>query len=177
MDDAERRNPGLALAGTYRDGVALGDAIASGEQAAGRGSSGANLGDTEADAQGRIEPPGPRFESVPGAAHWRSGRRSGFAIAVEAKGYDTERIEIRTTGDLVQDVPLAQYRDPSALHQADRRCVAGGPDRSRGALAQGPPDRASQPGSRWPPSAEREDPRDALVGRASVRWEDLPRAA
>ncbi len=36
MDDAERRNPGLALAGSYRDGVALGDAIASGEQAAER---------------------------------------------------------------------------------------------------------------------------------------------
>jgi oxygen-dependent protoporphyrinogen oxidase len=35
-DDVERRNPGLALAGTYRDGVSLGDAIGSGEQAAAR---------------------------------------------------------------------------------------------------------------------------------------------
>jgi oxygen-dependent protoporphyrinogen oxidase len=35
-DDVERRNSGLVLAGTYRDGVALGDAIASGEQAAAR---------------------------------------------------------------------------------------------------------------------------------------------
>jgi oxygen-dependent protoporphyrinogen oxidase len=35
-DDVERRNPGLVLAGTYRDGVSLGDAIASGEQAAAR---------------------------------------------------------------------------------------------------------------------------------------------
>jgi oxygen-dependent protoporphyrinogen oxidase len=33
-DDVERRNSGLVLAGTYRDGVALGDAIGSGEQAA-----------------------------------------------------------------------------------------------------------------------------------------------
>jgi oxygen-dependent protoporphyrinogen oxidase len=33
-DDVERRNPGLVLAGTYRDGVSLGDAIGSGEQAA-----------------------------------------------------------------------------------------------------------------------------------------------
>lgn len=32
----ERTNPGLALAGTYRDGVALGDAIGSGERAAAR---------------------------------------------------------------------------------------------------------------------------------------------
>jgi protoporphyrinogen/coproporphyrinogen III oxidase len=36
MDEAERRNPGLALAGSYREGVALGEAIASGEEAAAR---------------------------------------------------------------------------------------------------------------------------------------------
>jgi oxygen-dependent protoporphyrinogen oxidase len=35
-EDVERRNPGLVLAGTYRDGVSLGDAIVSGEQAAAR---------------------------------------------------------------------------------------------------------------------------------------------
>lgn len=33
-EETEHRNPGLVLAGTYRDGVALGDAINSGEQAA-----------------------------------------------------------------------------------------------------------------------------------------------
>jgi oxygen-dependent protoporphyrinogen oxidase len=36
MDEAERRNPGLALAGSYREGVALAEAIASGEAAASR---------------------------------------------------------------------------------------------------------------------------------------------
>jgi oxygen-dependent protoporphyrinogen oxidase len=35
-DDVERRNPGLLLAGTYRDGVSLSDAIRSGERAAAR---------------------------------------------------------------------------------------------------------------------------------------------
>lgn len=35
-EDVERRNPGLVLAGTYRDGISLGDAMASGEQAAAR---------------------------------------------------------------------------------------------------------------------------------------------
>jgi oxygen-dependent protoporphyrinogen oxidase len=35
-DDAERRNSGLVLAGTYRDGISLGDAIVSGERAATR---------------------------------------------------------------------------------------------------------------------------------------------
>ena len=36
MDEAERRSPGLALAGSYREGVALGEAIASGQEAAER---------------------------------------------------------------------------------------------------------------------------------------------
>jgi oxygen-dependent protoporphyrinogen oxidase len=36
MDDAERRNPGLALAGSYRDGVAVAEVIASAAQAADR---------------------------------------------------------------------------------------------------------------------------------------------
>jgi protoporphyrinogen/coproporphyrinogen III oxidase len=35
-DDVEQRNPGLVLAGTYRDGVSLNDAIGSGERAASR---------------------------------------------------------------------------------------------------------------------------------------------
>ena len=34
MDDVERRNPGLALAGSFRDGVALGDVLAAGDAAA-----------------------------------------------------------------------------------------------------------------------------------------------
>jgi oxygen-dependent protoporphyrinogen oxidase len=36
MDDAERRNPGFALAGSYREGVAMGEVIASAGQAADR---------------------------------------------------------------------------------------------------------------------------------------------
>jgi oxygen-dependent protoporphyrinogen oxidase len=36
MDDAERRNPGFALAGSYREGVAVGVVIGSAEQAADR---------------------------------------------------------------------------------------------------------------------------------------------
>jgi oxygen-dependent protoporphyrinogen oxidase len=36
MDDAERRNPGLALTGSFRDGVALGEVIVSASQAADR---------------------------------------------------------------------------------------------------------------------------------------------
>jgi protoporphyrinogen/coproporphyrinogen III oxidase len=36
MEETERRNPGLGLAGSYRDGVSVGEAIASGEAAAAR---------------------------------------------------------------------------------------------------------------------------------------------
>ena len=34
MDDLEHRNPGLALAGSYRDGVALGEVVVAGDQTA-----------------------------------------------------------------------------------------------------------------------------------------------
>lgn len=36
MDEAERRNPGLTLAGSYRDGVAVGEVLAAGDQAGAR---------------------------------------------------------------------------------------------------------------------------------------------
>jgi hypothetical protein len=36
MEEAERRNPALALAGSFREGVAVGDVIAGGEAAAER---------------------------------------------------------------------------------------------------------------------------------------------
>jgi oxygen-dependent protoporphyrinogen oxidase len=36
MEEAERRNPGLALAGSYREGIAIAEVIASGEAAAAR---------------------------------------------------------------------------------------------------------------------------------------------
>jgi oxygen-dependent protoporphyrinogen oxidase len=36
MDDAERRNPGLALTGSFREGVALGEVITGAVQAAER---------------------------------------------------------------------------------------------------------------------------------------------
>jgi oxygen-dependent protoporphyrinogen oxidase len=36
MDEAERRNPGLGLAGSYREGVALGEVIAAADQVAER---------------------------------------------------------------------------------------------------------------------------------------------
>ncbi len=54
VEDIERRNPGLVLAGTYRDGVALGDAISSAEQAAGRIGNFLGLGGMAAAGQGSV---------------------------------------------------------------------------------------------------------------------------
>jgi hypothetical protein len=51
----ERRNPGFRLAGTYRDGISLGEAIASGERAAARVS---DLLGTETAAAGSQRPAG-----------------------------------------------------------------------------------------------------------------------
>ncbi len=45
MDDAERRNPGLALAGSYREGVAIGEVIAAAAEAADRVAAHAGAGE------------------------------------------------------------------------------------------------------------------------------------
>jgi oxygen-dependent protoporphyrinogen oxidase len=52
-DDMERRNPGLKLAGIYRDGVSLGDAIASADRAAVRTAEFLGIDALAATAQGR----------------------------------------------------------------------------------------------------------------------------
>ena len=54
-EDVERRNPGLVLAGTYRDGVALGDAMKSAEQAAERVGEFLSLDGMAAAGQGRSQ--------------------------------------------------------------------------------------------------------------------------
>jgi oxygen-dependent protoporphyrinogen oxidase len=46
MDDVERRNPGFGLAGSYREGVSVAEAIASGEAAAERVAAGAGAAST-----------------------------------------------------------------------------------------------------------------------------------
>ncbi len=52
-DDMERRNPGLKLAGIYRDGVSLGDAIASADRAAVRTAEFLGIDALAATAQGK----------------------------------------------------------------------------------------------------------------------------
>jgi hydroxymethylbilane synthase len=95
---------------------------------------------------------------------------------LEGVGHPTERIEIRTTGDLVQDVPLTQIGDRALFtKQIDDALLAGRIDLAVHSLKDLPT--VLPPGIELGAVGEREDARDALVGRTAVRWADLPRGA
>jgi hydroxymethylbilane synthase len=89
-------------------------------------------------------------------------------------GHATERIEIRTTGDLVQDVPLARIGSAALFtRQIDEAMLQGRIDLGVHSLKDLPtllPD-----GLALAAVGEREDPSDALVGRGPISWRDLPR--
>jgi hydroxymethylbilane synthase len=91
-------------------------------------------------------------------------------------GQPTGRIEIRTTGDLVQDVPLARIGSAALFtRQIDEALLAGRIDLGVHSLKDLPtvlPD-----GIAVAAVSEREDPSDALVGRGPIRWSELPRDA
>ena len=92
---------------------------------------------------------------------------------LHAAGCETVRVEIRTTGDLVQSVPLSQIGSRALFtRQIDDAMLEGRIDLAVHSLKDLPtllPD-----GIALVAVGEREDPRDALVGRGPVRWEDLP---
>ena len=93
-----------------------------------------------------------------------------------AAGVATERVEIRTTGDVIQDVPLARIGSRALFtRQIDDAMLAGRIDLAVHSLKDLPtvlPD-----GIALVAVAEREDPRDALVGRGPLEWRDLPHGA
>ena len=166
MDEVERRNPGFALAGSYREGVALGEAIASGEEAAVRVAGAASSGGIRRP----VSPPlrvGTRASAL---ALWQTEH---VRARLHAAGYATERVEIRTTGDMVQHVPLAQIGSRALFtRQIDDAMLEGRIDLAVHSLKDLPttlPD-----GIALVAVGEREDPSDALVGRGPIRWSDLP---
>jgi hydroxymethylbilane synthase len=91
-------------------------------------------------------------------------------------GYRTERVEIRTTGDLVRDVPLARIGDRALFtRQLDDAMLDGRIDVAVHSLKDLPtrlPD-----GVALGAVGMREDPRDALVARDGLRWATLPNGA
>jgi hydroxymethylbilane synthase len=91
-------------------------------------------------------------------------------------GVRTERLEIRTTGDLVPQVPLSRIGSRALFtRQIDDAMLEGRIDLAVHSLKDLPT--ALPDGLVLAAVAEREDPRDALVGRGPLRWEDLPRGA
>jgi hydroxymethylbilane synthase len=89
-------------------------------------------------------------------------------------GYQSERIEIKTTGDLVADVPLARIGSRALFtKQIDDALLDGRIDLAVHSFKDLPtqlPD-----GITVAAVGQREDPRDALVGRGPLTWTDLPK--
>jgi hydroxymethylbilane synthase len=121
----------------------------------------------------------------PHGARLRIGTRSS-ALAVwqtervrsllRASGYETERVEIKTTGDLTSDVPLARIGSRALFtKQIDDALLENRIDLAVHSLKDLPTELPS--GILIAAVSVREDPRDALVGRKPLRWADLPRGA
>src|SRR3954454_21269515 len=93
-----------------------------------------------------------------------------------AAGRATERLEIRTTGDLVQQVPLSRIGSRALFtKQIDDAMLEGRIDLAVHSLKDLPT--VLPEGIGLVAVSEREDPRDALVGRGPLAWRDLPHEA
>jgi hydroxymethylbilane synthase len=95
---------------------------------------------------------------------------------LHASGYETVRVEVRTTGDMVQDVPLSRIGSRALFtRQIDDAMLEGRIDLAVHSLKDLPtrlPD-----GIALVAVGQREDPSDALVGRGPMQWGDLPQGA
>jgi hydroxymethylbilane synthase len=90
-----------------------------------------------------------------------------------AAGHPTERVEIRTTGDLVQDVPLSRIGSAALFtRQIDEAMLAGRIDIAVHSLKDLPT--VLPAGIVIAAIGAREDPSDALVGRGPLLWSELP---
>jgi hydroxymethylbilane synthase len=91
-------------------------------------------------------------------------------------GHETERIEIMTTGDMVQDVPLSQIGTRALFtRQIDEAMLDGRIDLAVHSLKDLPT--MLPEGIVLVAVAERDDPSDALVGRGAITWDTLPHQA
>ena len=106
-------------------------------------------------------------------ALWQTERvRERLASA----GYATDRVEIRTTGDLIQDVPLSGIGSRALFtRQIDEAMLDRRIDLAVHSLKDLPT--MLPRGIALAAVSEREDPRDALVSRDGARWASLPEGA
>jgi hydroxymethylbilane synthase len=106
-------------------------------------------------------------------ALWQTER---IRLLLAETGHRSERIEIRTTGDVVRDVPLSRIGSRALFtRQIDDAMLDGRIDLAVHSLKDLPtrlPD-----GIVLAAVGLREDPRDALVGRGPLLWADVPHGA
>ncbi len=95
---------------------------------------------------------------------------------LRAAGHETERIEIKTTGDLIPDVPLARIGSRALFtRQIDDALLENLIDLAVHSLKDLP---TVLPGGITVAAvSRREDASDALVGRGPLCWSDLPNGA
>ena len=106
-------------------------------------------------------------------ALWQTER---VRTLLAAGGHPTERIEIKTTGDLTPDLPLARIGSRALFtKQIDDALLEHRIDLAVHSLKDLPTELPE--GISVAAVSAREDPRDALVGRGSLRWADLPPGA
>ena len=97
-------------------------------------------------------------------------------MLLAAAGHPTERIEIKTTGDLTPDVPLSRIGSRALFtKQIDDALLEHRIDLAVHSLKDLPTELPD--GIMVAAVSTREDPRDALVSRGPLRWADLPRGA
>ena len=93
-----------------------------------------------------------------------------------AAGHPTDRIEIKTTGDLTPNVPLSRIGSRALFtKQIDDALLERRVDLAVHSLKDLPTELPD--GITVAAVSAREDPRDALVGRGALRWADLPPGA
>lgn len=106
-------------------------------------------------------------------ALWQTER---VRALLHAGGHQTERIEIKTTGDLTPGVPLSRIGSRALFtKQIDDALLEHRIDLAVHSLKDLPTE--LPPGISIAAVSAREDARDALVGRGALRWNELPRDA
>ncbi len=106
-------------------------------------------------------------------ALWQTER---VRVQLAQLGYATERVEIRTTGDVVQEVPLSRLGGRAFFtKQLDDAMLEGRIDIAIHSLKDLPTELPE--GIALAAVGQREDARDALVARQGLTWGTLPRGA
>jgi hydroxymethylbilane synthase len=106
-------------------------------------------------------------------ALWQTER---VRTLLAARGHPTDRIEIKTTGDLTSDVPLSRIGSRALFtRQIDDALLDHRIDLAVHSLKDLPTELPD--GITVAAVSTREDPRDALVSRGPLRWVDLPPGA